>query len=334
MHGRIIIIPAAALLLLSVASACAKLGTVRESLPDRLLSYEVMRDRPLTRADYDSSVPFFSYAWLLPEGKSWDTDKSDAQLHIDRLRVSFHPEDGRWYGETDRYWPKSGSLTFFACSPASIPEAQLSIDRERGVVLSGWNVAANPDTDFMVAETVPDRKAPVQTSAYSGVPVVFSHKLSLVSFRANVEVPDPADVIRIRRLSLHNIYAQGSYGIHNRDLWGDRDDLREFVLYSDEAGMALGDDYSPIGDSVLMIPQNLSATSADPLNHAAGRDRPFFRLVYSDADGVYSDDYFFTEHMNSFQWLKGQRILYTVSFGSGRDPILFDGSAEDWEEAL
>lgn len=143
---------------------------------------------------YPADLPFGTLAYYLPRGKNWNNDIANATLYIPISKVvnkSSATGGSAWEVEgKEYYWPKSGSLTFFAYSPFSYAEAvgELPLAVERlsgndGIQIVDYDVDAHQDTDFMVADIAKDKKANEDqpgSSLYNGVPIVFRHKLSQI----------------------------------------------------------------------------------------------------------------------------------------------------------
>lgn len=141
---------------------------------------------------YPKDLPFGTLAYYLPSG-NWDDNMANATLYIPISKVvnksgatsgSAWEVDGKEY-----YWPKRGSLTFFAYSPFAYQEANgdnlaiESLSGNDGIQIENYDVDAHQGTDFMVADIAKDKKANEDhpgSSLYNGVPIVFRHKLSQI----------------------------------------------------------------------------------------------------------------------------------------------------------
>lgn len=319
---------------LFLAAACAKVGTLPEAVPAQALSYEVIQDKPDTKADYSTSVPFVSYAWFLPSGKRWDSDKADAKPYIEGATISYN--SGRWLDQTTTYyWPKQGSLTFRAYSPAAMPAGtDISVSAAGGVELKDWklNATTNQGTDFMVAKIAMDKKANAVTSGYLGVPTMFEHKLAKISVRASLakEFPDGSGkFIKIHKLTLRHIYTKATFS-ESEDKWSSRSEVEDIVIYEKAAGLELTIDAQTLADGLLLIPQHLSAVPAT--GQEAPRGEPVLRLEYSDEVGTHSDDYRFVDDIGSYLWDKGQHIRYGIVFGTEDEPIDFNAGVGTWTD--
>lgn len=334
-RNRIITTSLAAASLL-LAAACAKVGTLPEAVPAQALSYEVIQDKLDTKANYSTSVPFVSYAWFLPSGKRWDSDKADAKPYIEGATISYDSGSGRWLNRTTTYyWPKQGSLTFRAYSPAAMPAGtDISVSAAGGVELKNWklNATTNQGIDFMVAKISKDKKANAVTSGYLGVPTLFEHKLAKISVRASLakKFPDSSGkFIKIHKLTLRHIYTKATFS-ESEDKWHSRSEVEDIVIYENAAGLELTINAQTLADGLLLIPQHLSAVPAT--GQEAQRGEPVLKLEYSDEVGTHFDDYSFVGNIGSYLWDKGKHIRYGIVFGTEDEPIDFNAGVGTWTD--
>lgn len=174
-------------LALALLSGCTKIEQ-REAEPVPV-SWQVIQDGPSTKAEaYDTNDKFLSWAWYLPNGKTWAVNRAGSQLYINAAEISFVSGENCWRNASVHYyWPKAGALSFFAVSPSSLG-SKVTCTAADGIKISDWNVDANQDTDIMVADLATDKSAnETAIGAWqTGVPTVFRHKLSmLVGFNFN-----------------------------------------------------------------------------------------------------------------------------------------------------
>lgn len=157
---------------------------------------------PATKASaYNTGDTFLSWAWYLPDGKSWSKNNKDAERYIgaetNGATIGYVSSknawknvvwDGtNWKEGVSYYWPKAGRLSFFAASPSSLG-SDVSCTAEDGIKISDWDVNDHQDTDIMVADLITDQSGNTSSTGgwLTGVPTVFRHKLSmLVGFNFN-----------------------------------------------------------------------------------------------------------------------------------------------------
>lgn len=193
---------------------------------------------------YPADLPFGTLAYYLPSG-TWNANMANATLYIPISKVenktnatsgSAWEVEGKTY-----YWPKSGSLTFFAYSPFSYQEASggtlniESLSGNDGIQIENYDVDAHQDTDFMVADIAKDKTANESNGGYTGVPIVFRHKLSQIvginfqtvitndegnlvkhdyahthsEIAGNLEAGDV--VFKLKKVEVKNLYTKGNY---------------------------------------------------------------------------------------------------------------------------
>ena len=141
-------------------------------------------------SDFSHDNVFASWAYYLPNGKTWDANRTDANDYIINSTISYQ-NDNTWK-ETGKsyYWPKGGKLTFFAYS---LNKGDLTFNSDNMSHFTCYNAATtyginglidlddNPNTDFLVAQVAADQTGNVKTYNHNGVPTLFKHRLSKVS---------------------------------------------------------------------------------------------------------------------------------------------------------
>lgn len=208
---------------------------------------------------YPADLPFGTLAYYLPSG-NWDANMADATLYIPISKVvnpnpSTTTSGSAWEVEGKTYyWPKSGSLTFFAYSPFSYAEGgdlavtAITSPANDGIQIVDYDVDAHQATDFMVAKIARDKTANEVTpgsSLYTGVPVVFQHKLSQIvginfqtvitnttgtgptlvehdyanSHSESAGTLEAGDVVfKLKKVEVQNLYTVGSYVYSGTDV--------------------------------------------------------------------------------------------------------------------
>lgn len=169
-------------------AACTK-NEVRPVEVDQEITYQTITTKAASAMNEGNH--FISYAYFLEKDKKWDTDndRNGASAYISAAEISHHDEPDCWKAASPYYWPKQGSLTFFAWSdndnnPSVTPTPTCSI--EKGIKVSPYDITANKNVDFLVAEIVKDQTkntSPVANTSATGVPTVFKHTLSKLEFQ-------------------------------------------------------------------------------------------------------------------------------------------------------
>ncbi|MDD7009726.1 MAG: hypothetical protein SPH70_08540 [Candidatus Cryptobacteroides sp.] len=163
-----------------MAVCCTKVQQTELSSP--LVTYQLIQNTQTKGASpYDENETFFSWAWMLEDGQPWTSNKSAAQLYIDKATIG-HSSDGWSDINKVNYWPKSGyNLTFFAASPSDELGSAVSCSPEQGITISNWDVNEHLGTDVMVADIVESKTAADNQGWAAGVPTIFRHALSKIS---------------------------------------------------------------------------------------------------------------------------------------------------------
>ncbi len=187
----------AALAALAALAACTKNEVTPQQSAPQQVSFTPLNGKLSTKAlidgtSYATTDPTFgSLAYYVPNG-NWNAKMSDTdtKLYIPTSEISYNSTNSVWTTAKPYYWPKSGSLTFFAYSPynyqetgsATTPITVAAGTNNDGIVISSYNVDAHQDTDLMVADFTKskDKTANEFNGGYTGVPIVFQHKLAQI----------------------------------------------------------------------------------------------------------------------------------------------------------
>ena len=296
------------------------------------IRFNVFAKKPAiaSRASYPIDRSFRTTAFMLPSGKSWNADKTESAVYIDDAIILYNSAAASWFCQDSiYYWPKSASLTFMSYAPWNIGAV---CNRENGVELLGYDAYNAQNVDFMVADIAKDKNANESMYGYTGVPTLFRHKMTRLSFRANLNavVEDSPEII-IKNLRLLHIYTKGDY---TKDSWP-RTSLSTPMSYESGSG-----DIPPQGlklevvpqkifkDYIMVIPQNLYEYSSPDANV----DRPA-PLIYVAGtwNGIAFEKSFAIKKISE-QWIMGQDITYTLSFSVKDEYIEFDSDVRQWDD--
>ena len=190
--------------------ACSKNEvTPVSSAEDVEISYNVA-PKVKTMTKFNTGWKFKSTAYYLKKASGvvtpWKDNESSSTTYIDGVEISYNNNVWR-NAEKHYYWPKDGSLTFFAWTNVTESIAAdgtstytqptetgnikylsgVTVSNSEGVVAKDYDVVANKNVDFLVADIKADQTAnAVSPDNYytEGVPTLFKHKLSKVIFTA------------------------------------------------------------------------------------------------------------------------------------------------------
>ncbi len=258
--------------------------------------------------------------------------------------------------ETVYNWPLVGSLTFMAYSPEKVEKAALSglaggikMDND-GIAITEWNcmkpTAASPNplygVDLMVADLLSGQKDNSSVGEAKGVPLVFHHMLTQVSFE--VYKTETTETITLNSMTLVNVAQTASFkagfgeGDKEIDTWTSLSEtnyhsiawtpitLGEIVLYT--ASVTSGDNLSPAAEKNprmveprLFIPQDLTIDQ---------------RIVIEYTQGTGTNTKKFTRELRldlgeGWDWERGKHIKYTITIDE-QQKIRFDISHGTWTD--
>lgn len=212
-------------------AACSKNEVVPAVSGENVeISYKVA---PRTKADpqaFDTKNKFASWAYYLPNGKSWETNFKEAQIYIGKdgeegATISYG--NNVWKDQTTSYyWPKEGNLTFFAYSlnSSSLTDKSgtdthftcLNHDSQYGI-FGTLNLDTHPNTDFLVADIAKDKTANENVYNFNGVPTLFKHKLSRVKFAVRKKSDYPGATITLNSITFKNLVNGMTYTQYQND---------------------------------------------------------------------------------------------------------------------
>ena len=254
-----------------IAAACAALAScvkneVKVNSPDKEITFQTVSTKAGGTA-FETNKHFFSYAYFLEKDKTWDPDFASAKPYIDNALITYDapaPGKSHWAAKDNYYWPKQGSLTFFAWTdntihnPASNPApsvgtgATVTCAPKTGIKIENYSVMDNLNKDILVAEIAKDKKNNEKVTGRDwseGVPTVFRHALAKVEFKVNKKEAYPNVEFRVKKITLTKVSTRGTFtqcqSTPNENWgwngWGIQKDLTVFtgneeVTATDDAG--------------------------------------------------------------------------------------------------
>ena len=212
---------------------------------------EVWNNYP-TDAAYDFAVWGYYYA-----GGTY-TKFDDGQLYMNNVTVSYDDDLSGWAPATSYYWPKNGSLTFIAYSPATLKATGKVTVGATGIQINGYNVdtdAAN-QVDLLFSERAYNKKSvddyiagsgetnmdpSVTDDIYAGVHLSFKHALSSILFTARTKDTYTGTTITLKEISLKNINSKGTFNqklndangattAENAEVWSGQTQIKNYVI--------------------------------------------------------------------------------------------------------
>ena len=315
-------------MLTALSAGCAKIEQSMDEASNHLIGYEVVENQPVTKAVFPTDPTFMSTAYRLTSGGTWDANSVQAEQHFNTLQEEVKYQGTYWKTDHDYYWPTDGgSLTFFSYTPKSVG-ATITKD---GVSVNSWDVVAKKGQVILVADIAKDKTKNESYAGFSGVPTLFRHKLSKVSFRVAKSAYAEEEIdVSIKSIKIVDIYTKGNYtrGGYENDAWsgwnGQKTTSDPYVVYDSGATPVVVDN-TPVqkGEDMIMIPQMLS-------QNGSRHPRVIVEYKTSTEPDITTAECFFVENFRSGQWAKGNHYTYTIYIGVGQYPIEFDGSVSDW----
>ena len=347
---RIILLAASAM---AILAGCVK-NEVRVNAPDKEITFQTVSTKA-GGAAFETNKHFFSYAYFLEKEKNWDDNHAEAKAYIDNALITYiTPASGKgyWAAADTYYWPKQGSLTFFAWTdntihnPTSNPApsvgtgATVSCAHDTGIKITDYSVKDNLNKDILVAEIAKNKKSNESATGTweNGVPTVFRHALAKVEFKVNKKMDYPNVKFRVKSITLNKVSTRGTFTQYQSNPnpenwgwngWGIQEDLIVFtgdkeVTATDDAGTF--DKLTPSAtDYSIVLPQVLK----DKID-------PKLTIVYEIITSYTGTDV--TETVTDTKALNGIYTSnwecnkkYVLGITLGLNEIYWDPSVEDWE---
>lgn len=292
--------------------------------------------------DFLKANKFYSYAWFLPSGNKWATNYAAAQAYIPGALIAYNTTANAWKASgATYYWPKQGSLTFFAWTDyTNAPAPTLAgCAKDKGITFTAYSAFDNKNKDLLVADIAKDMDGKNNLTTHqgwkSGVPTIFHHVLSNLAF--TIKTNDDYSVgatyslksITLKNISTKGNYAQGSpAATAPEDVWTDHSDVKDMPVFTSTAGQPVSS--TPVAlqsadDFSIVLPQKF--TNATPV----------IEIVYT-----ITTNYTGTAVVETVTETKPLKDIYTEGWVSGKkytlniklslNEILWVPSVEAWED--
>lgn len=189
--------------------------------------------------------------------------------------------------------------------------------------MNGWDINANPNVDFMVADIAKNKRGNEDNYAYNGVPTLFRHKLARVSVKAKLDDAYENKTINLTSVELTNIKTKGNYVNNN---WTGQGAPENIQVYNDASGLLLNKDAAiEIGTQKrIVMPQALAQDA-------------YFKIKYNltttiaggGTDTQLIEKDILIKNVTP-AWYTNNDITYTLIISLGTNYIEFDTSVTDW----
>ena len=330
----------AALPAVALAAGCSKNEVIPVENEPAEITYQTLETK--AASNFSTSNKFYSYAYFLEKDKTWAAKAAEGKAYISNSRIEYVTDMTYWKNTaTTYYWPKQGSLTFFAwtdytAAPA-VSGCTISCSNTKGINTTGYAVTSNQNKDLMVADIAADQKTNTveYTGWEKGVPTIFKHVLSNLVFTIKTDEGTSGNkyedgMFELKSITLKNVSTKGDYTQGSPTAstapWSNQGTSANLSAYSG-TGMTVSETAQTVtpaaNDYYIVLPQNFTDTT------------PVIEIVYTittnyagtpvtetvtetkDLKSIYKDN-----------WVNGKK--YTLNIILGVTEILWDPDVTDW----
>lgn len=340
----------------SVALASCTKNEVKPVEIDQEITYQTITTKA-EASSFASDRHFTSYAYMLPYGQTWDSNYSSGSAYIAAADISYHKTapNYEWKADKTYYWPKQGSLTFFAWSTyttttASLSGAAVTCTKDKGIQVDKFDIEQNKNVDFLVAEVAKDKKANETqhqdgegNTWAKGVPTVFKHALSKLVFKVvtvkgrkeynytNDQVTFTVKSIKLKGVNNNLAYSQDwqSGSAASLHTWTNPNPIVEIAEVPVFTGTYVATNTATAltpatGDYSIVIPQSFDD---DDVLEIIYEIKTEFISGSPVTETVTINDKKLSE-VYTANWEPGKE--YTLTIKLGIDEVLWDPTLEDW----
>lgn len=309
---------------------------------------------PKTKAEiqpFDKGNVFASWAYYLHKGAdgtvtNWSKDwtvRKDAKPYISNSQISWNNDVWK-NANTSYYWPKDGTLTFFAYSlnrdnltlsgVNTAPIACLNAENAYGINAT-IDLKENQNLDLLVAEIAADKTQNEDFQSLNGVPTLFKHKFSRVQFAVKKKANCGNATITLKSIKFNNVVYYGTYCQYNNvegtfvNDYCSKDGARTTITYTETPfEVESSDRFAPVtetGESYyIYFPQNFKNVG-DP--NIAKIEVKYTVQFSNDIIEEHTKILNVKEIFDS--WDVGKKYIFNLIFSL--DEITWAPAVEEWE---
>ncbi len=318
-------------LLTGILSACTKSGILYEQTGE--ISFHPVAAKTtkaaVTGTEYPTDLNFRIWSWWgdVTAGTPINDFPTYADMYINKGEFTKKTENSNWSGVTPYYWPTKGSLMFAGYSPAGAKAMNISYSWvNKTMTINTYEQSADiSKTDDLMWFDVTDRSHIDNTNSKdaNGVPVVFKHLLSWLTFRFHMKEGASSAYI-VTKVTLKNIETEANFtskpAAENQE-WTDHYLTRDIVIWSgtEAAGIEQPITLEDSENGVIVIPQSCAVEDAQ------------LEITYktSESGEPQTKTVYLTAGADGHIWKTGKHYTYTMTFGS--DEILVLPEVYDWD---
>lgn len=327
-----------------IAAACAALAScvkneVRVNAPDKEITFQTVSTK--AGAAFNKGNHFRSYAYFLEKGKDWNKADltKDAKAYIDNADIYYHTTSRYWAAAKTYYWPKQGSLTFFAWTDDTADPkvvgtgATVGCAPNTGIKIENYSVMDNPNKDILVAEIAKDKKSNESVTGRdwtNGVPTVFRHALAKVEFKVNKREDYPNVKIIVKKITLNKVSTKGTFTqgspAESRE-WSAQTEPEDLSVFTGDEEVTttatiLNPNATPgVRDYFIVLPQDFGATSTLTIEYEIITTSTSFKETVIETKALNA--------IYTSNWECNKN--YVLGITLGLNEIYWDPSVEAWE---
>ncbi len=273
---------------------------------------------------------FASWAFYLPKDQTWAANSATSQPYIVNSTISH--KDGTWKDQNKSYyWPKDGgSLTFLAYSlnkgnlTLAGTDSHFNCTNTHGIN-GAIDLAANKNTDFLVAEIAADKTANENQYVFNGVPTLFKHKLSRVACTVKKAAAYADKKFELEEINFLNVATYGSYGQLPTEKFTAGTATNDQVYTKAVQEITTTAAAVAAEDVVIYMPQ----TFAD----ATAKIQVKYTVTTTVGTGTVVENCVkeFSIKDKFAEWAMGKKYTFNITFALNE--ITWDPAVEKWEDA-
>ena len=333
---RIILLAASAM---AILAGCTR--TEIRSIADEPQQITFRTIETKAAGDFLNTKKFYSYAWFLPSSNNWATNYADAQAYIPGALIAYNTTANAWKASgATYYWPKQGSLTFFAWTDyTDAPAPTLAgCAKDKGITFTAYSAFDHKNKDLLVADIAEDMNGKNLTAHQGwqpGVPTVFHHVLSNLAFTIKTDGDYSAGAtyslksIKLKNISTKGDYAQGSPAATAAEkVWTGHGDVNDMPVFTSDG--------QPVSDAVVKLTPSTTTDFSIVLPQKFTDATPVIEIVYTITTNYTGTAFVETvietkplKDIYTDGWVSGKK--YTLNIMLSLNEILWDPSVTDWE---
>lgn len=341
-----------------IAAACVALAScvkneVRVNAPDQEITFQTVSTK--AGAAFNNTHKFHSYAYFLKKGDTWDANHADAKPYIDNALIAYEstPNGNFWAAAKPYYWPKQGSLTFFAWtddtaapSVGTGADVKVSCAHDTGIKIENYSVKENKNKDILVADIAKDKSSNETVTGRDwseGVPTVFRHALAKVEFNVNKKKAYENVTFKVKSITLNGVSTKGTFtqGSPTEGWeWSGQDTPDDLTVFLSPTGMEVKKTAEPgpaqysaldSGDYSIVLPQNFDATSTITIVYDIITSYITGHPVTETVTETKALKDIYKSTTSTGKWESKKRYILWITLGLNE--IFWDPSVEGWEDS-